>query len=78
MSSSSTFASQSSSTPLQTSGTEAAFASQVTAPSMHAVAPAAHVPDSPVEQTSPPSGLPSSIIPSQSSSARLQRSAAPK
>ncbi len=78
MSSSSTFASQSSSTPLHTSGIDDAAGRHTSEPDSHIVAPDEHAPVMPVEQVRPPSGLPSSIMPSQSSSCSLQRSRASK
>jgi hypothetical protein len=45
------------------------------APDVHAVVPCAQTPDIPVLQLMPPPGLPSSTVPSQSSSTPLQVSA---
>ena len=65
--------SQSSSSPLQSSAVGPVSPVQTSAPPMHCSRPWSQVPV-PVPQSRPPSGLPSSVMPSQSSSSPLQSS----
>src|SRR5262245_15197930 len=67
--------SQFSSRPLHTSVAGEALGAQISDPPEHVRVPEAHLPGSPVEQAAPPPGLPSSTVPSQSSSMPLQLSA---
>ena len=70
---SSTLPSQSSSSPLQTSGAGPLPPTQVSPPPMHIWVPLVHSPAE-LPHAAPPPGLPSSVAPSQSSSSPLQLS----